>query len=848
AAGKGPLHQYEYEHFLIKTHFKKSDFFDGDKHLKAKDVFANFEQRGLNVNFLTREQMRLALTGSYHAAGIRHDITLIPIREATESRINVFNQIYKNLLTMRKISDRDIKSLVLEVFSNVLANTKVDFMKVKAEAFREHDSLKSEIININENEQEILKLTTAFQNRENSRKHLADIKTRLRQISDVRIQQIPTELADTNDAKHTRETLIRDSRKIFDSLLEQKDKYSIALSKVTSFFETLETQRNNFTLLMDSVNGEHDLLIAKFDNDINRLNTERSDLAKSIDRSARRSSGVISKEISAQESRIEDLEDELAQFLNQDTWMQEMGYTNEQRQQLSRVLNPKFMSLRKSCMVKSEKSTAVFDAAFEISGNQFLGDVMSLDISSIRGQSFKEVNTDEITLQIESAKEYLDQLKLELNVASDVEAANLRLSKLDTTIKKEIQARQEFEAYVQNLTEEATKAENLAEYTEAVDELKIRLSNESDRNLQTQKEIDHLAEKLKQLGLELQNLKSIGNHTFFRDSAIEFLNEILVNDSQATDNDYITALIEEGNSLYGRFKGSESEFGYSKERVFTRYSKHAAEQDDAEIVRKLNEELESLPEKESFLGKLHHEAIVKLASALNNLNKNYLRLEGQINDFNRKINGKKVSNLRSFKLKLLPNQKALDAISTLMSSIEDDGLDLFSTSSDKKMDAAISNDAINYLGTMVTELGGVSLTLSELFELGFEIVDVNNVMSTYTSLDGHASNGTTMTMKALFNMNLIRFLFDSRHQTIHLPFYIDEASNIDDHNRLSLIAMSHDLGFTPIFASVDPIITAKYNINLEEAVTEHGLIVPEESWIRISEKTEPLHEDQLELI
>jgi hypothetical protein len=196
---------------------------------------------------------------------------------------------------------------------------------------------------------------------------------------------------------------------------------------------------------------------------------------------------------------------------------------------------------------------------------------------------------------------------------------------------------------------------------------------------------------------------------------------------------------------------------------------------------------------------------------------------------------------------LLPNQKALDAIATLMSSIESDGLDLFSQSSEKKMDMAVSNDAINYLSDMVKQLGGISLTLSELFELGFEIIDVNDVMSTYTSLDGHASNGTTMTMKALFNMNLIRFLYDNR-QTIHLPFYVDEATNIDDSNRLSLIAMSHDLGFTPIFASVDPIITAKYNINLEEAVTDHGLLVPEEAWIRISDKEEVPAEDQLELM
>lgn len=848
AAGKGPLHQYEYEHFLIKTHYKKSDFFDGENHLKAKEVFSKFEKRGVPVQLLTREQLSQALTGNYHAAGIKHDITLVPIREATESRVTVFNQLFRNLLTMKKISDREIKSLVLEVFSNVLANIKVDFMQVKGEAFRSYDDACNEIQTIKENEEEILKLTAAYNKREDSRKHLVDIKTRLRQICQAKMESIPSQLADTNDAKVQKELLLSNSKPIFDKLLEEQQTFTIARSKVETFFEELNKQKDRFSLCMQMHDNDQQLYLAKLADSINDLHTERSILSQNIERSSRRTVSAVSNDISNQESRIADLENELERHLNQDSWMHELGYSNDQKQQLSRVLSPKFMSLPKSCiMAAAEKLPNVFDAAFEIDGNQFISDSLTLNISGIRGQVFKDANPEEISMQIESAKEYLDQLMAELNVATDVAAARESLLSIDASIKKETAEQRDFESYIQNLKEEPLNAERLDEYVEATAELKERLRNESDRNTQIKTEIEHLNEKLHELGLEMQTIRTVAALAFYRDPQIEFLESDLLDGNVNVDNDAIVAMRDEGESYYGKFRGSAQEFEYSRDRIFQRFSKHSAEQYDDKLVAKLNQELESIPEKETFLTKLHHEAIIKLASALNNLSKNYQRLEGQVSEFNRKINGKKVSNLKSFKLRLLPNQKALDAIATLMSSIESDGLDLFSQSSEKKMDMAVSNDAINYLSDMVKQLGGVSLTLSELFELGFEIIDVNDVMSTYTSLDGHASNGTTMTMKALFNMNLIRFLYDNR-QTIHLPFYVDEATNIDDNNRLSLIAMSHDLGFTPIFASVDPIITAKYNINLEEAVTDHGLIVPEESWIRIADKEEAPAEDQLELM
>lgn len=846
AAGKGPLHQYEYEHFLIKTHFKKSDFFDDDQHLKAKDIFKNFEKNGHPVNFLNKDQLKLALTGNYHAANIKHDITLFPIREATDSRIKVFNQIFKNLLTMKKLSDREIKSLVLEVFSNVLANTKVDFMRVRAEAFREYDGLKHEVEMIKDNEGEIRKLQTDFSTMITSRESLSDIKSRLRHICEVRLTKIPDETEEVLAKKVELQNVLDNSKVIFDAIMSAQQDTTSCLTLIRKSIETLESHKNYFNLILSMNHNDHDLVIAKYQNSINSYSSKRSDLSRSIDTTQKVSTSVLRKNIQDQESRIEDLESELSRITNRDTWMDQLNYTAEEKQKLSKVLNPKFMNLSKSKMFSSSNLPNVFDKAFEIDGNQFISDEVSIDVSSIRSQSFKDEDPAEVQMQIEMAKARLDQLMTELNVASDLEAALASLATLDAQIKKESADLQTFESFIENLKTEPEMIARQSELEEELKSCKERLVAESERNHMIENQIRGCDEKIRSLRLESDSLRTIGHESFYRDPAAPFV-DIDADDNILSNNDYIASLIDDGKQQYGRFKGSETAFNNSKERIFTRYTKHAAEQDDADIVRKLTEELDAMPEKINFLDKLHHEAVVKLASALNNLQKNYQRLESQINDFNRKVNSKKVSNLKSFKLRLLPNQKALDAIMTLMSSIEKDALDLFSSTSDKKMDLALSNDAINYLGDMVDELGGHSLTIAELFELGFEITDANDNTVTHTKIDGHVSNGTTMTIKALLNMNLMRFFFDNR-VVVHLPFYVDEATNIDDTNRRSLNTTSFDLGFTPIYASVDPVITASYNINLEEAETEHGLIVPEECWIRIQDKPDVPAEDQLELI
>jgi hypothetical protein len=97
-----------------------------------------------------------------------------------------------------------------------------------------------------------------------------------------------------------------------------------------------------------------------------------------------------------------------------------------------------------------------------------------------------------------------------------------------------------------------------------------------------------------------------------------------------------------------------------------------------------------------------------------------------------------------------------------------------------------------------------TLELGDLFDIGFTVEEVNGKVVVCNTLDELASNGSTMTLKPLLYFSLIRHLTDRGARVEpFLPFYLDEIASVDPNNQRTILAFSENLGFTPVFASVD---------------------------------------------
>ncbi|MBN0120001.1 hypothetical protein JTL56_34210, partial [Pseudomonas aeruginosa] len=97
-----------------------------------KELFRHWYERGIEVRNLTREQMRQMLYGeSGRVKGGDWDVTIVPLANANERRYQVFRQIYRNLLTQQLLKSREIKELILNVFSEKLSNANLNFLEVR---------------------------------------------------------------------------------------------------------------------------------------------------------------------------------------------------------------------------------------------------------------------------------------------------------------------------------------------------------------------------------------------------------------------------------------------------------------------------------------------------------------------------------------------------------------------------------------------------------------------------------------------------------------------------------------------------------------------------------------------
>jgi hypothetical protein len=111
----------------------------------------------------------------------------------------------------------------------------------------------------------------------------------------------------------------------------------------------------------------------------------------------------------------------------------------------------------------------------------------------------------------------------------------------------------------------------------------------------------------------------------------------------------------------------------------------------------------------------------------------------------------------------------------------------------------------------------------------------------YDGLRNIQSNGTSITIKVLVHLVLIGDLL--RDADVRIPFYLDEASSLDERNLQGIVRTATDLGFVPVLASPSE-STAVPNIYYLQSDEERVYLGPEHRVdLRKTDGTSP-EEDQ----
>jgi hypothetical protein len=196
-------------------------------------------------------------------------------------------------------------------------------------------------------------------------------------------------------------------------------------------------------------------------------------------------------------------------------------------------------------------------------------------------------------------------------------------------------------------------------------------------------------------------------------------------------------------------------------------------------------------------------------------------------EFNRLINRRQLSDLEVFKIEPVEETSLVEAMNQLISTAEKAGsgetFELFNHQS--VLDDATLNRAKTLLIDTGTQLG--CLRVEHFFRLEFIVGKHGRKPESFTDIDSAASNGTVLMAKLVTGLALLHQMKDMRHN-VQAVCYLDEASALDQRNQRSLIETADDFGFSLIFASPAPLITARYCV----PITSRGgyNLISRQSW------------------
>jgi hypothetical protein len=835
--GRGPGGGFGHQFFAYAGTLDLAHYQKDDTCLRQKALFANLERQGIKAYEVKPDELRRLLVGGHTSVPL--DLTLIPLRSTSEQSLKTFRALFINLLHMREITAAKLKQLFLDAFEHSLRSGSVDYIAACEEAFRDVRRMEQDY-----NALVIAgPLVEALANGVRQRNHLRGKLHRLSPLLDSLLGAWQTYASDRKEellvqAEHYRgqqDALHHDQRGTTQELMRLERE----ISGIQRWLGELSVLRHRFALVEDARLLEQQLLAAK---------DAHEELAGALAHSRQFSTDDQAARVRELESRLRAVQQQLDHADNNSYARLREAFCAQDVERLMRVFNGALFSLP---LGERGISLAAGDAWVKsletvlghIQGDRFKVPGLSIDLSTIEPPALQAL-ADRAGLrdQRDRLDKELRQLRTQQSVTADRTASKAQAEALYQKVLDAQKALEDFGRAQALTSQEPHMLEQLAQMEAAQDELKRSSDGFTERVQQLSAKLQLVSRQLGDLEAQQRTLDDTLRRRQLLPADMPFGTPYLEPVNDAMDN--LLPLLNDYQDSWQALQRVDGQIDalYAQVRL-KGVAKFDSEEDTERRLQLLINAYAHRQDEAVTLAKARRAAVTDIARTLRNIRSDYDSLEHQLGLFNREINRRQVSNLESFRIVLAPNKDALKHIDQIIHSAgqyeEGETLSVFDLSHSAEQDSR-NEDAKEYLARLVAANHN-QLGLKDLFELAFEITKVNGEPRLHTDIDGAASNGTTMTIKALTNMYLLLHLMD-REQAgrIRLPYYLDEAADIDEQNQIALLETSLQLGFTPILASVKPQVSAHVAIDLEGGSGPEGIYIDEADWKYIRRHEEPM--------
>lgn len=833
--GRGPGGGFGHQFFAYQGELDLEHYQSNGACLRQRELFQNLERQQIKAWELKPEELRRLLVGGH--TSIPLDLTLIPLRSTSEQSLKTFRALFINLLHMREITAAKLKQLFLDAFEHSLRSGSVDYIAATEEAFRDVRRMEQDYQALVGAGPLIEALSSGVSQREILRGKLHRLSPLLDNLlgswQDYGSARRDELLAQNEHYRTEQDGLQHEQRGGTQELMRLERE----LSEVQRWLGELAALKNRFALVNDAHVLEQQLLAAKDAHD---------ELAGALAQARQFSSEDLNERLRELEKRLKSLKQQLDHADNNSYARLREEFSQADVDRLMRLFNGQLFSLPLGEKGLQLDDSGAWVKAIEqvlegFKGEHFSVPGLSIDLSHIEPPALQAL-ADRAALrdQRDRLERELKQLKVQHAVAADRAASKAQSEQLYQAVLDAQKALEDFRRCQTLSSEEDAKLEQLAQLEAAQEQLQRASDAFAERVQQISARLQLVGRQLADLEAKQRTLDDALRRRQLLPSDLPFGTPCMDAFDDSLDN--LLPLLNDYQDSWQALQRTDGQIEALYAQVRLKGVAKFDNEDDLE--RRLHLLINAYAHRQDealTLGKARRAAVTDIARTLRNIRSDYDNLEHQLALFNREINRRQVSNLESFRIVLAPNREALRHIDQIIHSAgqyeEGETLSVFDLAQSSDQDSK-NEEAKEYLARLVAANQN-QLGLKDLFELAFEITKVGGQPILHTDIDGAASNGTTMTIKALTNMYLLLHLMD-REQAgrVRLPYYLDEAADIDERNQQALIETSLQLGFVPILASVKPQISAHVAIDLEGGNSPTGIYIDEADWKYIRPRTQ----------
>ncbi|WP_051686145.1 ATPase [Rheinheimera texasensis] len=841
-AGLGKIAGYQFQYFCYRGKLDLTHYVSENSIIRYNKLDHHLRNLGFEPLELKPSELNAMLTGGATPYDSKINLRMIPLTNVSDAP--VYKDIFRRILNLHRLTAQDVKRLLLPVFARHLSDPKVDFYTVWHNAFEKVNRDRRELKALENQQQAVEALENLIDNRAVLKGRLAAYAPKLdkaliefQSYLDEQQQELGEQLEALAQEKHQ----LEDKQRLYVGQIKELSSKQLGLK---SWFD------------------EHDALAQRFgltnlptlQSNLANIRAQYESLSHSLQGAANLNPATLAhqqaqtqKQLKSLKLQLKNLEYNLYSRLREDLSLGEV-------QQLTKLLNPDLLSL--STASGGDVVISDDDAFAEQLGqiaDAFKGGKLHLagatiDLSHLTAPDMAG-SEGKVALkeQIEALQLTLATLDQQAEVAVDFAGKSREKERLYQDMLQAEEDLKRFARYsemAQLLDEQQLLSEQLTQEEEIVHEqlaqVQQKASSLSDRrNLITNKQ-DQLKRQLERIEHEKKDRIDF-QLDFYSGRVTPYPIEINLEYDNLADE------LRSYNKHCQELKLLEINIKNTYLFIFNAgISKFEAETDEEAKYQKLISAFHHLDKEREAIERRARVALTEVASTLKGLRSDLDRLHRELNSFNRGIWRHQISNLQDFKIEIVDRKILVGHIDTILTTSDayqqGDTLDLLApgvTSAERDI-----NSAKDYLIQAASEKGG--LTLSDLFDIRFKVVNRAGEVEFFDKIDSAGSNGTRITIKLLCGMLFIRQLLAERERgKYRIPIYIDEAADIDPHNQQALIETALNFGFVPIFASVKPQTSCRYIVPIRTVKNGAQNWVDEKDWIICEQLTQDVIPEML---